>query len=86
MAYHSLPERDQKRVRIALSQIEEADDKSLRQVSALHPLPQMRGKLLWVLKVSPQLRLIASIEESVFKVEDIVPRDRLDRIVGHYRN
>lgn len=85
VAYHSLPEREQKRVRTALSKISEIDDKSLRQVPALHPLSQGQSKTLWVLKVSPQLRLVASIEEGVFRVEDIVPRDRIDRVIGHYR-
>lgn len=85
VAYHSLPEREQKRVRTALSKIGEVDDNSLRQLAALRPLSQERGKTLWVLRVSPQLRLVASIEEGVFRVEDIVPRDRLGRVVGHYR-
>jgi hypothetical protein len=84
MAYHSLSEREQKRVRTALSKIDSADDKSIWLIPALSRLPQARDKKLWVLRVSPQLRLVASIEDGVFRVEDIVPSDRLDLISGRY--
>lgn len=85
VAYHSLEEREQKRIQVVLNRVLSAREDGLPDFQALRPLPQIRDKSLWVLRVSPRLRLIASIEEGVFKVEDIVPRDRLDRITGRYR-
>lgn len=85
VAYHSLEEREQKRVRRALLRVFGPDAESPLEARDLHRLAQVRDKPLWVLKISPRLRLIASIEEDVVKVEDIVPRDRLDRILGRHR-
>jgi len=84
VAYHSLSAQDQKRIQRTLASIKEADTASLAQLRTLKRFPQTREKALWILRVSPQLRLIASIKEGTFTVEDIVPRDRLDRIVGKH--
>ncbi len=81
IALRSLSGDEQKQVTGALNEISLAAPEVLRTSSKFHKLVAASGENLYVYNGGPGLRLVLSIQGNRCSVEDVVARERLDRLL-----
>jgi len=81
VALRSLDAQTRKRVMAVLHDLELKTFKSSNRRGQLRKLGDTSHADLYVARATAQLRLVVSIKNSVLTVEDIVPLDRIDRLM-----
>jgi hypothetical protein len=86
IALRSLPEADRFKIKFALANLVGADLKQFLKNTKLKKLATgISDKKLFIYRGSTNLRIILSFEGDTCTVEDIVARDRLDRLITQKR-
>lgn len=80
IALRSLGRAEQRQITRALHELDAVLPESLSQNPNIHPV---LGRDFYAYQGTPKLRLILSVNGDICTVEDIIDRDRLDRLLLH---
>ncbi len=81
VAFRSLELTDRQKVAAVLRHFEESKAKDLLEPNQASKFRKAPGSELYVMRATNRLRVVFSLQHDVLTVEDIVPHDRLGRVV-----
>lgn len=88
IALRSLERNEQKEISAALKRISSVTPNELPQITNLHRIHTYSGDKLYEYRVFPgnqRLSLVSSIQGDTYIVEDVVPQDKLKRLLLNLR-